>query len=130
MNKQNLEKLMNVIQTFEKPIEGFFNPISGTEEPGVITTYILGFDNEDEAEDFDSELENWDENEGPGCIERYLNYRIIQIIPYISTTDDEGNEVEALSENKALQIQNTVLDSLSTIECRKAYLWLFNYLKR
>lgn len=115
---------MNVIKRFDRPITNFLNPISGVEEENL-TTYILGFRDEEEAEEFDDEIANWeDDNNGPGIIEHYLNYRIVQIIPTIGDEEEEN----ILSDNKAVLIQNATLASLATIEVRKAYLWLFEHI--
>lgn len=115
---------MNVIKRFDRPITNFLNPISGVEEENL-TTYILGFRDEEEAEEFDDEIANWeDEDYGPGVIEHYLNYRIVQIIPTIGDEEEEN----ILSDNKAVLIQNATLASLATIEVRKAYLWLFEHI--
>ena len=122
--KQKLDKHMNVIKRFDRPITNFLNPISGVEEENL-TTYILGFRDEEEAEEFDNEIANWeDEDYGPGMIEHYLNYRIVQIIPTIGDEEEES----VLSENKAVLIQNAALASLATIEVRKAFLWLFEHI--
>ena len=122
--KQKLDKHMNVIKRFDRPITNFLNPISGVEEENL-TTYILGFKDEEEAEEFDDEISNWeDEDNGPGMIEHYLNYRIVQIIPTIGDEEEES----VLSDNKAILIQNAALASLATIEVRKAFLWLFEHI--
>lgn len=115
---------MNVIKRFDRPITNFLNPISGVEEENL-TTYVLGFKDEDEAGEFDDEIANWEgEDNGPGIIEHYLNYRIVQIVPTIGDEEEDG----ILSDNKAVLIQNAALVSLATIEAKKAYLWLFEHI--
>lgn len=125
MNKRDLDRNMKTIKTFQKTITGFFNPICGEEER-EICTYILEFNDEEEAQDFDYELENPDAI-GPGIVEGYLNYRIISIVPYIDTEED-GSGNNSLADNKALLIQNRTLTSLASIEMKNAYFWLFDYI--
>ena len=127
MDKRDLDRNMKTIKTFQKTITGFFNPICGEEEREIYT-YILEFNDEEEAQDFDYELENWKAVAiGPGIVEGYLNYRIISIVPYIETKDD-GSGNDSLADNKALLIQNRTLTSLAAIEMQHAYFWLFDYI--
>lgn len=127
MNKQDLDRSMKTIKTFQKAIPGFFNPISGEQEESI-DTYILSFSDDVDAEEFDNEVSSEQSQDGgPGHVESYLNYRIVQIIPYIDTEDD-GYGNDSLEDNKTLLIQNRTLSSLAAMEMKRAYLWLFNFL--
>lgn len=106
-------KDLKVVYKEFKKIPKFFSPIEGEIEENLIT-YIIKFEDEDAADE-------WDENEaetevGSGYQESWGLYRLVQIIPYIANGD---------TDNPVLINQNNTLTALAQIELRKAYMWLF-----